>query len=84
MEKIIEEIQNLSYENKKEIFLLIKKYDIPYTENSNGILIDVNKINRECLDEINKYITFIKENKNIISNFEISKKDSIKKLNNTI
>ena len=83
MEKFIEDVQNLSYENKKEIFLLIKKYNIPYTENSNGILIDINKINSDCLDEINKYILFIKENKNIISNFEKIKNDSIKKLNNT-
>ena len=84
MENIIKKIENLPIENQYQIFNIIKKFNIKYTKNINGILVDMNKIEEDCLKEINNYIHFIKENKNYIIDVE-NEKEKIKNFsNNTI
>ena len=84
MENIIKKIENLPIENQYQIFNIIKKFNIKYTKNINGILVDMNKIDDDCLKEINNYILFIKENKNYIIDVE-NEKEKIKNFsNNTI
>ena len=55
--------------------------DIKYTENNNGIFINMNNMDSECLDKINNYVNFINENKKNIIEFEKVKEKSKLKLN---
>ena len=84
MENIIKTIEDLPIENQFQIFIIIKKFNIKYTKNINGILIDMNKINNNCLREINNYITFVKENKDYFLDVEEKKKKIKNFSNNTI
>ena len=84
MENIIKTIENLPVGNQIQIFNIIKKFNIKYTKNSNGILVDMNKIDGDCLKEINDYINFIKENKDYILDIEKEKEKIKNYSNNTI
>lgn len=84
MDNLINKIENLPVENQYEIFQIIKKFDIKFTKNSNGILIDMNKVDKKCLDEINKYILFIKDNKDYILDIEKKEKEKLKDFTNSI
>ena len=41
-----------------QIFQLIKKHSDQFTKTQNGVLISTDTLNNECLDDIEKYITF--------------------------
>ena len=68
--KIIDDIESMTKEHHIEIFKILKSYDIKYTENNNGIFINMNNIDLECLDKINNYVNFINENKKILLNLK--------------
>jgi len=40
--------------------------DVKYTENSNGIFINMNKLSNNCIEDINKFMDFINKNLNNI------------------
>ena len=69
----IKELKDLKYkintlENCEHIELLkiLIKNDIKYTENSNGIFINMNKLSQKSIEDINIFLTFICNNLNII------------------
>lgn len=66
--EIVDKINNLNKEYQYEIFQIIKKNNINYTENNNGIFINFNEIN--CINEILQYINFIDDNKKDLIKFE--------------
>jgi len=41
-----------------QVFYIIKKYNETFTRTQNGILISTDNLNDECLEEIDKYVTF--------------------------
>lgn len=82
--KIIDDIESMTKEHHIEIFKILKLYNIKYTENNNGIFINMTNINDECLNKINNYVNFINENKKNIIEFEKVKEESILKLNSKV
>tara|TARA_Y100000389_G_scaffold187957_1_gene209926 strand:- start:322 stop:774 length:453 start_codon:yes stop_codon:yes gene_type:complete len=63
-----------------ELFKLIKNCNVNYTQNNNGIFLNLNWLSKENLIKINNYISFCIKSQN-----EISKYETIKKLlNNSI
>lgn len=76
--EIVNKINNLNKEYQFEIFQIIKKTNINYTENNNGIFIDFKDIT--CLDELLQYINFIDNNKKDLIKFEELKDINRKKL----
>lgn len=50
-----------------EIIKIIDKYNFNYTQNNNGIFIDMTKLDNTILDEIYKYLNFI----NKINKFDL-------------
>ena len=62
-----------------EIFKIIKKYNIKYTENSNGIFINLNIVNENILDEIKLFIDFCITKKNSLQ-VERNKRENLAKL----
>ena len=81
VKKMIDDIECMTKEHHIEIFKILKFYSINYTENNNGIFINMNNIDLECLDKINNYVNFINENKKNIIEFEKVKEKSKLKLN---
>lgn len=57
--KIIDQIKQLSKDQKKEIFKLIVKNKIPYSKNNYGIHIDLNGINYKFIESIENFINYI-------------------------
>ena len=61
--RIIESIKNLNLFEHQEIFKIIKKQNIKYSENSNGIFINMNKLSEKTIIEIDTFITYCNSNK---------------------
>lgn len=59
----INELENCEH---IELLKILIKNDIKYTENSNGIFINMNKLSQKSIDDINNFLTFISKNLNII------------------
>jgi hypothetical protein len=55
-------IEDLSQDEKKEIFKIIKNADCNYTKNNNGIFINMNNFSIETIENINKFINYSRDN----------------------
>lgn len=62
-----------------EIFKIIKKDNINFTENNNGIFINLNKISYDLLMKIHTFIVYCINNKDLFK-IENNKRDNIKKI----
>jgi deoxyribodipyrimidine photolyase-like uncharacterized protein len=47
------------------IFIILKKYNIDYTLNSNGVFVDYNKLDQSIVNEICKYLNMYIKNDNL-------------------
>ena len=65
---ILENIKDLNAFEHQEIFKIIKKYNIRYSENSNGVFINMNKLSKKTVNEIDKFINYCNSNKLIFQN----------------
>jgi hypothetical protein len=96
MVNILNKIKKLNKDEHYEIFKIINKNNIKYTENSNGVFIDYNIIPEKVLMEIENFLKFSEINKkNLDIKEQIQKKymneiintpciDNIKKLKKNI
>jgi len=76
---IIDKTKLLKEEEHLEIFKIIKKYEIKFTKNSNGVFINLNKLSNIIIEEINKFVTYCIENKNLLK-LDNNKRENIKKI----
>ena len=65
---ILENIKDLNAFEHQEIFKIVKKYNIRYSENSNGVFINMNKLGKRTINEIDKFINYCNSNKLIFQN----------------
>lgn len=42
----------------EQVYSIVKKYTDQFTKTQNGVLVSADNLTNECLDEIEKYITF--------------------------
>ena len=63
---VLESLEYLNVIEHNEILKIIKKNDIHFSENSNGIFININKLSHKNLNEIILFIHFCKNNKQIL------------------
>lgn len=61
--QLVEELRNLSEDECKEIFRILRRFNVPYTENSNGVHFDLVFTSNEAVEEINKYVFLCKKQK---------------------
>ena len=54
-------IEDLNHTRQLELLKIFLKHNTSISENKNGIFINLSYINNECLEEINKYVIYIKE-----------------------
>ena len=60
--KIVSEINDLSIDEKKEIFKILNSNKVGYTENINGIYVMFSKLSDSIIDELIKFLEFCKIN----------------------
>ncbi len=69
--KLMESVKKLSKDEIIEIFKIFLDNNVPYSENNNGIFINLNNVKEKTLNEINKYIEYIEVKKNDLIDSEI-------------
>ena len=79
LEKLRKIIENLNNSHHLEIAKILKKNNIKLTENNNGIFINLNNISCNVIEEIKKYIEFIKTQERLI-NIDETKKETLENI----
>ena len=77
---IIDTIKNFSKVEHIEIFKIFKKYNVKYTENSNGIFVNLNILNESIINKIETFVNFCIANKDYLN----AEKSKIEKMKNLI
>ena len=75
LEKIRKQIELLNNVHHIEIAKILKNNNIKLTENNNGLFVNLNNIDVNVINEINKYLTFVNIQENNINDVEVIKKD---------
>lgn len=75
----LDNLKKLVKSEQTQIFRILKKYMIEYTENSSGILFDLCKVSKEAFDEIQAFLSFCQDNRNEFE--ERDKKMELSRLN---
>jgi hypothetical protein len=60
---IFDTIHALVKPEQEEIFRIIRKYKVAYSENSNGIFFDLSSVSSDAFDQIKEYIHFCMNNR---------------------
>lgn len=60
--KLIEYVGELNKDACIEIFKIVQNYTNKYTKNNNGIFINLNNLDNNCLCEIKKFVDFCRDN----------------------
>lgn len=66
-------IESLPASAHFEVFKIIKKYDIPFNENSNGIFINMSYMNDDCINDLTAHINWLEEQKTFLQKDELVK-----------
>jgi hypothetical protein len=73
MKLIKDRIDCLSLDGKKEIFKIIKDNGERYSENMNGILLDISRFNNETLFKIKQFLDFSEDKQLALTRDEVSR-----------
>ena len=76
--KLKNDIEHLSENRQEEIFKIFKEYNIKYTENNNGIFINLSIINPVCINKLLEYLILIQQQDNDLEKDETIKEEYIK------
>lgn len=68
-------IQEMKLDTHRDIFKILKKNDIPYSENTNGIFVNLSELKDQVVEEIQKYIQYIETQEKEIQDIENQKKE---------
>tara|TARA_B100001059_G_scaffold236774_1_gene290178 strand:- start:9825 stop:10166 length:342 start_codon:yes stop_codon:yes gene_type:complete len=77
-------IDNIDEFHHKKIFEIIKKYNMNYSKNKNGIFINMNNLSKSVLDELNNYLLYINKQEKTFSDIEKIKNEFKKEFFNKI
>jgi hypothetical protein len=61
--KVLNELKKLVKSEQEQIFFILKKYKLDFSENSNGIFFDLSRVSKEPFEEIKKFLTFCQTNR---------------------
>lgn len=71
MKTIIESLDDTKH---IEIFRILKKYKVNFSENKNGVFINLSEVSKRILDELVSYINYVKKQENFLNIHENQKK----------
>ena len=75
LQKIKNEISKLDKIHHLKIFKLLKENEVKFSENRNGIFINMATINEKTLEQLAKTLIYIKEQEQELKDIETYKKD---------
>jgi hypothetical protein len=58
--QLLEELKLLSKEEYEEVFRIIKRNNVEYTENSNGVFFDINFCSLDICEKLNNFLELCK------------------------
>ena len=58
LEKLKEEIDKLDENEHTQLYQIMSKYTKDYTKTKNGVLVSSDNLTKECIGEMQKYVTF--------------------------
>ncbi len=70
-----EQIENLDAFHHNKILKILIKHDIKYSENRNGIFVNMNSFDEPTVDEINKILLYITKQEKSLQDIETIKKE---------
>ena len=77
MKTIIESLDDTKH---VEIFRILKKHKVNFSENKNGVFINLSEVSKRILDELVSYINYVKKQENFLNIHENQKKKFKEKL----
>jgi len=63
-------IDNIDECHHKKIFEIIKKYNMNYSKNKNGIFVNMNNLTKSVLNELKTYLLYINKQEETFSDIE--------------
>lgn len=82
-ENLKKELATLSTSEYQEIFNIVRNNNISYTENKNGVFINLKHTNENIINKIYDFIEFCKDNKKNLEVLDNRQKEHIKTTNNS-
>ena len=79
LKKIRKQIDSINKLHHSKLFLIIKKYNMQYSENKNGIFINMNNLSDKCINDIKEYLIYIEKQEKTFTDME-EKKNKFKKV----
>jgi len=83
IKKIRDKIESINSIQHKSIFRIFKKHNVQYSENKNGIFINLSEVNENILKEINNYLNYLQKQEQVICKIESEKNNMKSYLLNT-
>ena len=69
---MLSELRKLVRSEQEQIFLIVKRYKLDYSENSNGVFFDLSRVPTEAFEEMKKFLAFCQTNRN---DFELRERE---------
>jgi hypothetical protein len=66
--KVLADLKHLVKSEQEQIFLILKKHKVDYSENSNGVFFDLSRLPKESFEEIQKFLSFCQANRTEFEN----------------
>ena len=77
LKSLKEKIESLEKTEHQEILKIIKRYECKFTENNNGVFINMNKLSEDVIKEIESFLVFSDENNKMLVDRDIVDEMSI-------
>ena len=71
-------IENIDKEKHIEIFKILKEHEVPFSENKNGIFVNLSELSDVIIEKIETYIVYIKKQEEEFNIIEKQKEQYIK------
>jgi len=70
-----DKIEKITKKQQIEILKIIKKMDVPSSENNNGVFFNLSLLNHEQLNKLNSYINYLKDQDESLQTIEDMKNE---------
>jgi hypothetical protein len=62
--RMLDEFKKLVKSEQEQIFSILKKHKIEYSENTNGVFFDMSRVSKTAFNDMKNFITFCQANRN--------------------
>jgi hypothetical protein len=80
LEELKTKLESLDHRRHVEILHILHKNNVMYTENNNGIFVNLNSMDKEIVYKLCRYVKHLEKQEKIIDCFEKEKKEYLKLL----